>query len=97
MYGRHVHAAVLAAGDSETGATVHLVTEDVDMGPVLEQLRVPVAPGDTPETLRERVRPVEQRALANVVRRFADGVWTLPYRAPSSRSSRRERHETPTE
>lgn len=79
MFGDRVHAAVLAAGDAETGATVHLVTSDVDAGPVLWSERVPVAPGDTPATLRERVRPAEDRALREVLRRFADGTWALPY------------------
>jgi phosphoribosylglycinamide formyltransferase-1 len=94
MYGSRVHEAVLAAGDPETGATVHLVTDDVDRGPVLEQLRVAVEPGDTPETLRERVRPLEQRALIDVVRRFADGVWPLPYRSEPERPPARRHRET---
>ena len=79
MYGLRIHAAVLEAGDTETGATVHLVTDDVDGGPRLLQERVPVRPGDTPEDLRERVRPVERRLLAEAIRRFAEGEWALPH------------------
>ena len=79
MYGRRVHAAVLEAGEAESGATVHLVTNDVDGGPRLLQERVRVEPGDTPESLRERIRPVERRLLAEVIRRFADGEWPLPH------------------
>lgn len=58
----------LAAGVSETGATVHLVDEGVDTGPVLRQEAVPVLPGDTPATLHARIRAVEHRLLPEVVR-----------------------------
>ncbi len=78
MYGRRVHEAVLAAGDRETGVSVHLVTEAVDAGPVLWQHRLDVARGDTPETLRERLHPLEVRGLAEVLTAFADGRWPLP-------------------
>jgi phosphoribosylglycinamide formyltransferase 1 len=79
LYGSRVHAAVLAAGDRETGATVHLVTGDVDRGPVIAQERVAVEPGDTPATLRARLHPVEVALLAATIRRFADGTLPLPY------------------
>jgi phosphoribosylglycinamide formyltransferase-1 len=58
----------LAAGVEESGATVHLVDEGVDSGPVLAQERVPVLAGDTPETLHERIKSVEHRLLPEVVR-----------------------------
>ena len=58
----------LAAGVAESGATVHLVDEGVDSGPVLAQARVPVIPGDTPQSLHERIRAVEHRLLPEVVR-----------------------------
>ena len=80
MYGRRVHESVLSAGDRETGATVHLVTKDVDRGPVLWQARVPVPLGATSERLREVVRGPELEALLEVLGRFADGRWSLPYR-----------------
>jgi phosphoribosylglycinamide formyltransferase 1 len=79
MYGPKVHAAVLAARERTTGATVHLVTNDVDQGPPLAQERVPVVPDDTVETLRARLHPVEVQLLASVIRRFADGSLPLPY------------------
>jgi phosphoribosylglycinamide formyltransferase-1 len=82
MYGTRVHDAVLAAHETETGATVHLVTGDVDRGRTLAQERVPVLPDDTPATLRERLHPVEVRLLAEAIRRFADGDWPLPYPEP---------------
>jgi phosphoribosylglycinamide formyltransferase-1 len=58
----------LAAGVAESGATVHLVDEGVDSGPVLAQERVPVVAGDTPATLHERIKAVEHRLLPEVVR-----------------------------
>ncbi|MFN0155619.1 MAG: phosphoribosylglycinamide formyltransferase [Gaiella sp.] len=58
----------LAAGVATTGATVHVVDEGVDTGPVLRQAEVPVHPGDTPETLRARIRDVEHRLLPAAVR-----------------------------
>ena len=68
MYGMHVHRAVLAAGELESGATVHLVDQEYDHGRILEQLRVPVLPSDTPEALQQRVYGAEMelfpRALA---------------------------------
>ncbi|NLI54329.1 MAG: phosphoribosylglycinamide formyltransferase [Clostridiales bacterium] len=54
-YGLKVHEAVLAAGESVTGATVHMVNEVPDGGAILMQKRVPVLPGDTPQTLQRRV------------------------------------------
>ncbi|MCE1203715.1 MAG: phosphoribosylglycinamide formyltransferase [Holophagaceae bacterium] len=68
MYGKHVHRAVLAAGEAESGATVHLVDDEYDHGRILDQLRVPVLAGDTPEDLQKRVYAAEMelfpRALA---------------------------------
>lgn len=79
MVGAAVHAAVLAAGDAESGATVHLVTAEVDAGPVLGQVRVPVEPGDAPATLAKRVLAAEHRlvveTLADLVR---SGAWLDP-------------------
>lgn len=63
MYGRHVHEAVLAAGETESGCTVHLVDDTYDTGPVVLQARVPVLPGDTPDVLAERVQAAEREAL----------------------------------
>ncbi len=79
MHGRRVHQAVLAAGDRESGVTVHLVTGTVDGGPAIAQQRVPVLPGDTAESLRNRLRPVEVELLASTLRRFARGELPLPY------------------
>jgi len=61
----------LKAGAERTGVTVHLVDEGVDSGPVLAQEEVAVLPGDTPDSLRERVHAVEHRLLRDVVGRLA--------------------------
>lgn len=67
MYGLRVHAAVLAAGLTETAATVHVVDEEYDRGPVLATAPVPVRPGDTPQLLAARVLEAEHRLLPAVV------------------------------
>lgn len=67
MYGRRVHEAVLRAGASESGPTVHLVDEAYDRGEILAQRRVPVLPGDSPATLAARVLAEEHRLLPEVV------------------------------
>ena len=66
--GTHPVDDALAAGVRETGASVHLVDEGVDTGPVLRQERVPVLPGDTAEALHARIQEVEHRILPEVVR-----------------------------
>ena len=66
--GAHPVEDQLAAGVRESGATVHLVDAGIDSGPILAQERVPVLPGDTPETLHERIKTVEHRLLPEVVR-----------------------------
>ncbi len=88
MYGPRVHRSVLDAGETESGATVHLVTPDVDEGPILAQARVPVLPGDTPDDLRARIHPVEVALLAETIERFARGELPLPYSAPGAPASR---------
>lgn len=71
MMGRAVHASVLAAGDAETGVTIHEVIDELDAGPLLQQVRVPVLPDDTPDRLAERVLAVEHRSVVEVLRRLA--------------------------
>lgn len=70
LYGDRVHESVLASGDPESGATVHLVTAGIDEGPVLEQVRVPVLPGDTLDTLKARVQAEEAALMLRAVRNF---------------------------
>jgi phosphoribosylglycinamide formyltransferase 1 len=64
-------AMALQSGVKETGCTVHLVTDDVDQGPILAQRRVEVRPDDTVETLRERIQAEEHTLLPVVVKRLA--------------------------
>jgi phosphoribosylglycinamide formyltransferase-1 len=65
MYGQRVHRAVLEAGETESGCTVHLVDGGTDTGPVLLQRRVPVLPGDTPDRLAERIHREEHIAIVD--------------------------------
>lgn len=71
--GLHTHQRALDAGDAEAGASVHLVTPELDAGPILGQARVPVLPGDSAETLAARVLVQEHRLYPEVLRRFAAG------------------------
>jgi phosphoribosylglycinamide formyltransferase-1 len=71
--GLHTHARALEAGDAEAGCTVHLVTPALDDGPILGQARVPVQPGDTPDTLAARVLQQEHKLYPAVLERFVRG------------------------
>jgi len=71
--GLHTHARALEAGDTEHGCTVHEVTAALDDGPILGQARIPVLPGDTAESLAERVLVQEHALYPAVLRRFAAG------------------------
>ncbi len=67
MYGEGVHRAVLDAGESQSGCTVHIVDQGTDTGPILLQRTVPVLPGDTPEQLAERIHREEHIAIVDGV------------------------------
>lgn len=71
MMGPAIHASVLAAGDLETGVTIHEVTGELDAGPPLLQVRVPVLPDDTLERLAERVLAMEHRSVVEVLAALA--------------------------
>ncbi|WP_312172225.1 phosphoribosylglycinamide formyltransferase [Microbacterium sp.] len=75
--GAHGVRDALAAGVSQTGASVIVVDDGVDTGPILAQERVPVLDGDTEHSLHERIKPVERRLLIDVVRRIATGELSL--------------------
>ncbi len=77
MYGRHVHEAVLAAGEKETGATVHLVDEIYDHGAILEQVHVPILPGDTVDSLAERVLREEHILYPRTLQKLIKGEYQL--------------------
>lgn len=71
--GLHTHQQALDAGEAEHGATVHFVTAELDHGPVLGQVAVPVLPGDTPDSLAARVLVEEHKLYPRTVRQFIEG------------------------
>jgi phosphoribosylglycinamide formyltransferase-1 len=77
-YGLHVHESVITSGDTETGVTVHLVDEQYDHGRILGQTKLPVVPGDTPETLQQRVLEVEHEFYSEIIAKIANGKIKLP-------------------
>ncbi len=85
MYGIHVHEAVLAAGEKESGASVHLVDEGYDTGPVIAQAKVPVLPEDTAQSLAVRVLEAEHELFPAVLQKIAVGEIHIPgyFCAPS--------------
>ena len=80
--GLHTHQRAIEAGDAEAGVTVHLVTAELDAGPIIGQARVPVLAGDTEETLAARVLVEEHRlypaCLAEVARALQEDGFPLP-------------------
>ncbi len=79
MYGNNVHAAVLAAGERETGVSIHLVDAEYDTGAVVAQCRVPVEPGDSVSDLAARVQASEREFLIETLRRIATGDLVLDH------------------
>jgi folate-dependent phosphoribosylglycinamide formyltransferase PurN len=77
MYGQHVHSAVLKAGDTASGATVHYVTEAYDEGATIAQVAVPVEPNDTPEALAARVFKAECQLYPQVINSLVAGALPL--------------------
>jgi phosphoribosylglycinamide formyltransferase-1 len=82
MYGMRVHEAVLRAGETESGPSVHLVDGEYDTGRVLAQAQVPVEEGDTPETLAARVQQCERGLVVRVLGQIAQGQYALEGLAP---------------
>src|SRR5262249_35453067 len=74
MYGRRVHEAVLASGATVSGATVHYVDEQFDRGPIIVQRMIPVLPGDTADSLAQRVLAVEHELLPAAVFDLANRI-----------------------
>jgi len=77
FYGHRVHEAVLAAGESESGCTVHFANNQYDAGPIILQRKVPVLPGDDADTLASRVFEQECVAYPEAIRLFAEGRIAL--------------------
>ena len=74
FWGIHVHEAVIAANEKESGPTVHLVSEEIDKGRILAQTRVSVEDGDTPETLAARVLVQEHELYWKTIRDYAKSI-----------------------
>jgi phosphoribosylglycinamide formyltransferase-1 len=73
MYGHHVHEAVIARSEKVSGATVHLVDEEYDRGPMILQKTVDVMPDETPDSLAEKVLKVEHEIFPLALKAFAEG------------------------
>jgi phosphoribosylglycinamide formyltransferase-1 len=67
MYGRHVHESVIAAGEKESGITIHFVDELYDHGQAIFQAKVPVDPGDTPDALAKKIQHLEHSHFPRVI------------------------------
>jgi phosphoribosylglycinamide formyltransferase-1 len=67
MYGMRVHEAVIQSGDKESGITIHHVNQHYDEGQIIFQAKCPVEPGDTPESLAERVHQLEYKYFPEVI------------------------------
>jgi phosphoribosylglycinamide formyltransferase-1 len=78
MYGMKVHEVVIAAGETETGVTIHVVDAEYDRGPILAQRGVPIKPDDTPETLAARVLETEHEIYVDTLRKVISGEIQLP-------------------
>jgi len=67
MYGHHVHEAVIAAGEKESGITIHYVNDHYDQGAIIFQAKCPVLPTDTPDDLAARVHELEYRYFPQII------------------------------
>lgn len=74
FWGLHVHEAVLAAGEKESGPTVHLVSNEIDKGRILAQRTVPVMPDDTPASLQARVLEQEHDIYWRTIKEYGEGL-----------------------
>lgn len=78
FYGLRVHEAVLAAGETQTGATVHWVDNEYDHGEIITRQTCPIEPGDTPESLAARVQALERELLPATIRRIHEDRISPP-------------------
>lgn len=74
MYGMRVHEAIIAAGETESGITIHLVNEHYDEGEILFQARCPVYPEDTPEQLAERIHHLEHQHFPEIIEHYLSTI-----------------------
>jgi phosphoribosylglycinamide formyltransferase-1 len=73
MYGYRVHEAVIASGEKVSGATVHLVDEEYDRGPIVLQKTIAIAQNETPDSLAEKVLKIEHEIFPLALKAFAEG------------------------
>lgn len=76
--GLHTHEKVIQAGDKDHGVTVHWVTEDLDAGPVIAQVKIAVDPSDTSETLKAKIHQEEHKLYPQVIQWIAEGKLAIP-------------------
>lgn len=74
MYGDRVHEAVIAAGEKESGITIHYTNEHYDEGAIIRQVKCPVLPGDTPEELAQRIHALEYDSYPKVIEELVTGL-----------------------
>ena len=74
MYGSHVHEAVVAAGEKESGITIHMVDENCDGGRIIFQANVPVTPEDTPDNVAAKVHALEYEHFPQVIEKTLDSI-----------------------
>ena len=74
MWGHHVHEAVKAAGDTETGITIHYVTPVCDGGEIIAQFSTPLSPDDTPETIADKVHELEMAHFPEVLQKLWEAM-----------------------
>ena len=83
MYGMRVHEAVVAAGDGESGITIHYINENYDEGHIIFQARCPVLPSDTPENVADKVHALEYKYYPEVIEKIIhekrDGFVAVDY------------------
>ena len=77
MYGHRVHEAVKAAGETETGMTVHWVSGKVDSGGIIAQFRTPISPDDTPDDIAAKEHALEMEHFPQVIEALADNALTI--------------------
>ncbi len=75
MYGMHVHSKVIESGARYSGCTVHFVTPEVDAGPIIVQKVAEVLDSDTPESLADRIRPLEHEAVVEAIQLILSGNY----------------------
>lgn len=78
MYGHFVHEAVIAAGEKESGISIHYVDEHYDHGQVLFQQKIAIEPDDTPETLAKKVRDLEHHHFPRVIEELVKSTLKMP-------------------